>query len=97
PLGVAEGTRPRILGTIAGGELSLVINTPMPVPGAFQDAAAVRHAALAEGILCLTNMDTAVAAARSLDPSAQSRVVEIRALGDWLAAGRGSATGSAGV
>jgi len=89
PLGAADATRPLIIDVIAGGELSLVINTPTPIPGPLQDAASVRHAALAEGILCLTNMDTALAAARSMDPSVQSRVAQIHTLDEWLALGRG--------
>jgi hypothetical protein len=48
------------------------------------DAAAIRHAAIAEGVLCLTAMDTAVAAAHSLEPSAQARIGDVRALDDWL-------------
>jgi carbamoyl-phosphate synthase large subunit len=88
PLGVKDAERPPILEAINGGTLSLVINTPMPRPGPLQDAAAVRHAAIAEGILCLTNIDTAVAAARSLNPAVQARVAEIRTLDEWLTAGR---------
>ena len=49
-----------------------------------RDAAAIRHAAVAEGILCLTDMDTAVAAARSLDPAIQARVTDVRSLAAWL-------------
>jgi carbamoyl-phosphate synthase large subunit len=87
-LGTVDPERPPILDVIRSGELSLVLNTPTPIPGPLQDAAAVRHAALAEGILCLTNMDTAVAAVRSLDPAVQARVGEIRTLDAWLAKGR---------
>ena len=88
PLGVIDPARQPILEAITGGDLSLVINTPMPTPGPLHDAAAVRHAAVAEGILCLTNIDTAVAATRSLDPAVQSRVGEIRTLEEWLATGQ---------
>ena len=59
---------PPILDVIASGTVSLVVNTPSPRAGVVRDAAAIRHAAVAEGILCLTSMDTAVAAARSLAP-----------------------------
>ena len=38
-------------------------------PGAVRDAAEIRLAATAEGILCLTAMETAVAAAEALDPA----------------------------
>ena len=50
------------------GEVRLVVNTPTPRSGAVRDAAEIRLAATAEGILCLTAMETAVAAAEALDP-----------------------------
>jgi hypothetical protein len=43
---------------------------------------------VAEGILCLTAIDTAVAAARSLARSAQTRISDVRSLEEWLATGR---------
>src|SRR5206468_8086805 len=58
-----------ILDLIASGEVRLVVNTPTPRSGAVRDAAEIRHAATAEGILCLTAMETAVAAAEALDPA----------------------------
>ena len=64
---------------------SLVVNTPSPRAGVVRDAAAIRHAAVAEGILCLTSMDTAIAAARSLAPDVQRRVAELRSLQEWVA------------
>ncbi len=79
----AEGL-PSILDVIAEGTVSLVVNTPAPRSGAVLDAAAIRHAAVAEGILCLTDIDTAVAAARSLDPATQARVTDVRSLAAWL-------------
>jgi carbamoyl-phosphate synthase large subunit len=87
-LGVEDHDRPSILEVIASGALSLVINTPAPRSGAVLDAAAIRHAAVAEGILCLTAIDTAVAAARSLARSAQTRISDVRSLEEWLATGR---------
>ena len=45
-----------------------MVNTPTPRSGAVRDAAEIRLAATAEGILCLTAMETAVAAAEALDP-----------------------------
>ncbi len=80
---------PSILDVIAGGTVSLVVNTPAPRAGAVLDAAAIRHAAVAEGILCLTDIDTAVAAARSLDPSVQAQVTDVRSLAAWLTGGDG--------
>ena len=55
-----------------------------PASGAVRDAAEIRHAATAEGILCLTAIETAVAAAEALDP----------ALADRLATCARSASGS---
>ena len=83
-VGDTESGLPSILDVIASGEISFIINTPMPRSGAVLDAAAVRHAAIAEGILCMTTMDTAIAAAHSLEPSAQARIGEVRSLGAWL-------------
>ena len=78
---------PTILDTIGSGDVRLIVNTPSPQPGPVRDAAYIRHAAMAEGILCLTSVDTAVAAARSLDPEVRARVAEVRPLGEWLAIG----------
>ena len=76
-----------ILELIASGDVSLVVNTPSPRSGPVRDAAAIRHAAVAEGILCLTSVDTAVAAARSLDPDVRERITEVRPLDHWLGLG----------
>ena len=75
-----------ILDLIAGGSVRLVVNTPTPRSGAVRDAAEIRHAATAEGILCLTAMETAVAAAEALDPSIASRLAEVRSLAEWVPA-----------
>jgi carbamoyl-phosphate synthase large subunit len=84
PLGAGDGAHPAILEVIAGGGVGLVVNTPSPRAGPVRDAAAIRHAAVAEGILCLTSMDTAVAAARSLDPGVRERVADVRPLEAWV-------------
>ena len=86
-----------ILDLIASGEVRLVVNTPTPRSGAVRDAAEIRHTATAEGILCLTAIETAVAAAEALDSAIVSRLSEVRPLGEWVPrqAGRvtvGSAT-----
>ena len=47
----------------------MVVNTPTPRSGAVRDAAEIRHVAVAEGILCLTAIETAIAAAEALDPA----------------------------
>ena len=73
-----------ILDLIASGEVRLVVNTPTPRSGAVRDAAEIRHAATAEGILCLTAMETAVAAAEALDPSVVEAVATVRSLDEWV-------------
>jgi carbamoyl-phosphate synthase large subunit len=77
-----------ILDLIASGEVRLVVNTPTPRSGAVRDAAEIRHAATAEGILCLTAIETAVAAAEALDPSIAARLSEVRSLEEWVPGGR---------
>jgi carbamoyl-phosphate synthase large subunit len=84
-LGTDPEGLPSILDVIAGGRVVLVINTPSPRSGAILDAAAIRHAAVAEGILCLTVIDTALAAARSLAPHPQARLEDVRSLAAWTA------------
>jgi carbamoyl-phosphate synthase large subunit len=73
-----------ILELIASGELRLVVNTPTPRSGAVRDAADIRHAATAEGILCLTAIETAVAAAEALDPAIAGLLSSVRPLGEWV-------------
>jgi len=75
-----------ILDMIRAGRVRLVVNTPTPRSGPVRDAAEIRHAAIAEGILCLTAVETAVAAAEALDPAVVDRLAEVRPLGDWMAA-----------
>jgi carbamoyl-phosphate synthase large subunit len=75
-----------ILDLIAAGEVRLVVNTPTPRSGAVRDAAEIRLAATAEGILCLTAMETAVAAAEALDPDLSERIADVRSLADWVPA-----------
>jgi carbamoyl-phosphate synthase large subunit len=79
----AIGERP-ILELIASGDVRLVVNTPTPRSGAVRDAAEIRHAATAEGILCLTAMETAVAAAEALDPEIAHLLAEVRSLDSWV-------------
>jgi len=84
-LGAAEGDPGEpILELIASGEVRLVVNTPTPRSGAVRDAADIRHAATAEGILCLTAIETAVAAAEALDPSVAGLLAEVRSLLEWM-------------
>ena len=64
--------------------MRLVVNTPTPRSGAVRDAAEIRLAATAEGILCLTAMETAVAAAEALDPTIAERLSEVRSLDEWV-------------
>jgi carbamoyl-phosphate synthase large subunit len=73
-----------ILELIGGGEVRLVVNTPTPRSGAVRDAAEIRLAATAEGILCLTAIETAVAAAEALNPAVVARLAEVRSLSEWV-------------
>ena len=53
-------------------------------PAPIRDAAEIRHAAIAEGILCLTAIETAIAAAEALDPQIRPRIAEVRSLSEWV-------------
>ncbi len=75
-----------ILGLIAGGRVRLVVNTPTPRSGAVRDAADIRHAAIAEGILCLTAIETGIAAAEALDPDIVEGISRVVAITDWVPA-----------
>jgi len=87
---VADGAQD-IVALIESGEVRLVINTPTPRSGAVRDAAYIRHAAIAEGVPCLTAIETAVAAAEALDPAIDTRVSDVRSIGEWLEIGRAAA------
>jgi carbamoyl-phosphate synthase large subunit len=75
-----------ILDLIASGRVRLVVNTPTPRSGPVRDAAEIRLAAIAEGVLCLTAMETAVAAAQALDPDLAERLSDVRPLDAWVPA-----------
>jgi hypothetical protein len=60
------------------------VNTPTPRSGAVRDAAEIRLAATAEGILCLTAIETAVAASEALDPAIADGISIVRSLGEWV-------------
>jgi carbamoyl-phosphate synthase large subunit len=83
----AESGPPGILDVIRDGSVRLVVNTPTPRSGAVRDAAEIRHAAVAEGILCLTAIETAIAAAEALDPAIADRLADVRSLTDWVPGG----------
>jgi carbamoyl-phosphate synthase large subunit len=84
--GSAQGPArpPDLLEVIRSGTVRLVVNTPTPRSGPIRDAAEIRHAAIEEGILCLTAIETAVAAAEALDPEVVDRVAEVRPLDAWV-------------
>ena len=65
-----------------------MVNTPSPRSGPVRDAADIRHAAIAEGILCLTAIETAVAAAEALDPALRAALDDVRPLHEWVPAER---------
>ena len=73
-----------ILELIASGEVRLVVNTPTPRSGAVRDAADIRHATIAEGILCFTSIETGVAAAEALDPSVVDGIAQVRSITEWV-------------
>jgi carbamoyl-phosphate synthase large subunit len=73
-----------VVDAIASGDVLLVVNTPSPESRPVRDAGAIRLAATSEGILCLTSIDTALAAAAALDPAASSRIEDVRPLDEWL-------------
>ncbi|MEJ7752598.1 MAG: carbamoyl-phosphate synthase large subunit [Candidatus Limnocylindrales bacterium] len=79
-LGEGDGSRASMVDLLASPDLALIVNTPSPSSGAVRDAAAIRHAAIAQGTLCLTSIDTALAAARAMQPDVRARVSEVRAL-----------------
>ena len=76
-----------ILALIADGSVRLVVNTPTPRSGAVRDAADIRHATIAEGILCLTSIETGVAAAEALDPAIADAIAVVRPITDWVPPG----------
>jgi carbamoyl-phosphate synthase large subunit len=86
-----------ILELIAGGVVRLVVNTPTPRSGPIRDAAEIRHAAIAEGILCLTAIETAIAAAEALDPALATRIAEVRSLSEWVPVAPARSTELAGA
>jgi carbamoyl-phosphate synthase large subunit len=73
-----------VLEAIGSGEVQLVVNSPSPGAGPVRDAGQIRMAALAEGIICLTAIDTALAAVEALDPNVTRQIDDLRSLGEWL-------------
>jgi carbamoyl-phosphate synthase large subunit len=82
-VGEAVGGR-SVVEAINSGEVLLVVNTPSPESRPVRDAGAIRMAATAEGILCLTSIDTALAAAAALDPAVSAQLDDVRPLDEWL-------------
>jgi carbamoyl-phosphate synthase large subunit len=91
-----EGQIDDVVGLIESGRVGLVINTPTPRSGPVRDAAEIRLAAIAEGVLCLTAIETAIAAAEAMDPEVVARVSEVRPLDAWVAPAELVAAGSGG-
>jgi carbamoyl-phosphate synthase large subunit len=81
----ATGQIPDILATLLSGEVRLVVNTPSPETGVVRDAAHIRQATVAEGILCFTTIEAAIEAARSLDPAVVAACADARPLTEWQA------------
>ena len=82
--GARSGGEAGILALIAGGHVRLVVNTPTPRSGAVRDAADIRHAAIAEGVLCLTAIETGIAAAEALAPDIADEIAKVRPITDWV-------------
>ncbi|MBI3752139.1 MAG: ATP-grasp domain-containing protein, partial [Chloroflexi bacterium] len=80
---------PDVIGLIESGRVGLVVNTPTPRSGPVRDAAEIRLAAIAEGVLCLTAIETAIAAAEAMDPAVAARVSEVCSLTAWVAPSSG--------
>jgi carbamoyl-phosphate synthase large subunit len=76
--------RRSLLDAIGSGDVVFAVNTPSPQSGPVADAGQIRRAALAEGILCLTAIDTALAAAACLAPGVLRQAEDVRPLLDWL-------------
>ena len=49
-----------------------------------RDAADIRHAAIAEGVLCLTAIETGIAAAEALAPDIVDEIAAVRSITDWV-------------
>jgi carbamoyl-phosphate synthase large subunit len=81
------GDEAGILELIASGTVRLVVNTPTPRSGPVRDAAEIRHATIAEGILCFTSIETGVAAAQALDPAVIDGIAAVRAITEWVPPG----------
>jgi carbamoyl-phosphate synthase large subunit len=79
------GSLPDLVTVIRLGDVRLVVNTPTPRSGPIRDAAEIRHAAIEEGVPCLTAIETAIAAAEALDPDVVDRIADVRSITDWLA------------
>ena len=75
-----------IVDLIVSGAVRLVVNTPTPRSGPVRDAVEIRLAAISEGVLCLTAMETAVAAAQALEPDLAGRLADVRPLDAWVPA-----------
>ncbi len=79
-----EGAEEAILDAIAGGKVRLVVNTPTPRSGPVRDAAEIRLSTISEGILCLTAIETGIAAAEALEPAIFDLIAEVRPITDWV-------------
>ena len=94
PIGKMGGGEPQVVDIIRTGETVLVVNTPALQSGALRDALEIRLAAVEEGVLCLTAMETAVAAAEALAVRADIGAITIAPLG---ALGLRGASGAATI
>jgi carbamoyl-phosphate synthase large subunit len=87
--------RSSLVDLIDRGDVRLVVNTPTPRSGPVRDAASIRQAAVEAGVLCLTAVETAIAAAEALDPAIEPLLSQVRSLGEWLGDQRDAEEGRA--
>ena len=78
------GDEQAIIPAIGSGKVRLVVNTPTPRSGPVRDAAEIRLATINEGILCLTAIETGIAAAEALDPAIIDEIAAVRSITEWV-------------
>ncbi|MEX0993633.1 MAG: carbamoyl-phosphate synthase large subunit [Solirubrobacterales bacterium] len=88
---IGEGS-PHVVDRIRGGDVGLVINTPVG-RGARTDGWEIRRAAVEHGVPCVTTMTGASAAARAIDAQRMGGEATVRSLQELHGAARASAPG----
>jgi carbamoyl-phosphate synthase large subunit len=78
---VSEDPQDNVATRIGAGQIHLVINTPFG-KNALSDGAAIRRAALAKGIPCITTLSATAATVEGIRAIRQGPL-SVRALQDW--------------